>query len=315
MGELTDDGDVLALVGGDDPGEQLDAGERWHGDLGEDEVEGVGARPHDLPRLHPVRDRGHCGSLPEREREVERDTSESSPNLVGCCTKQAAARGEGKGGKEGRKGVALTAVAALAEERGDDLARGVVVLDEEDTEGAAREDLVPPHHRPPVRRRRRRGGGRRAASNPAAPGTAAWCAGAGDRGVGVGRHPIGGERGQRGRGPSSSSRRRRKGAEGGGRGRRSERWGKYLQFFSRWVPRQRRGGEIIAAKGKRRREEKRGRGVAAEMARQQIPPLQQQQQHERNKRAGDICFSGRRGPCSVRWINRGGRYFGARILF
>lgn len=72
-GRLTDDGDVLALVGGDDPGEQLDAGERGHGDLGEDEVEGVCAAPHHLPRLHPVRDRRHCRPSPKgRERGRER---------------------------------------------------------------------------------------------------------------------------------------------------------------------------------------------------------------------------------------------------
>jgi hypothetical protein len=51
---------------------------------------------------------------------------------------------------EGRKGW-LTAVSALAEERGDDLARGVVVLDEEHAQGAARQDLVPADH--PARRR------------------------------------------------------------------------------------------------------------------------------------------------------------------
>jgi len=75
---LTDDGDVLALVGGDDPGEQLDAGERGHGDLGEDEVEGVGALPHDLPRLHHVRDRGHCRPSPGGR---ERSQNNGAPRI------------------------------------------------------------------------------------------------------------------------------------------------------------------------------------------------------------------------------------------
>jgi hypothetical protein len=81
---------------------------------------------------------------------------------------------------EGRKGL-LTAVSALAEERGDDLARGVVVLDEEHAQGAARQDLVPADH--PARRRRSSSASRRR------PGPR-------DRrrrrlpGVGVGRHLV-----------------------------------------------------------------------------------------------------------------------------
>jgi hypothetical protein len=90
--------------------------------------------------------------------------------------------------EEGRR---LTAVAALAEQRGDDLARGVVVLDEEDPQGAAREDLIPPHQRPPVRRRRGRRGRRRATARlsvtaAASPGSDGGCHG----GVYVGRHSI-----------------------------------------------------------------------------------------------------------------------------
>jgi hypothetical protein len=97
---LTDDGYVLALVGGDDPGEQLDAGERGHGDLGEHEVEGVGARPHDLPRLHPVRDRGHWGSPGDIYIERERETSESNPQFLPTSSsprKLARGRREGEG--------------------------------------------------------------------------------------------------------------------------------------------------------------------------------------------------------------------------
>lgn len=93
-GSLTDDGDVLALVGGDDPGEQLDAGERRHGDLGEHEVEGVGALPHHLPRLEPVRDRRHC-RLPEGGREGVRIPSRGD----GLTTAAA-----GWGSREGRRG-------------------------------------------------------------------------------------------------------------------------------------------------------------------------------------------------------------------
>jgi hypothetical protein len=77
-GGLTDDGDVLALVGDVDPGEQLDAGERGHDDLREHEVEGVGAVPHHSPRLHPVRHRRHC-RLRERERKRETKSSPGFP--------------------------------------------------------------------------------------------------------------------------------------------------------------------------------------------------------------------------------------------
>jgi hypothetical protein len=89
---------------------------------------------------------------------------------------------------EGGERARLTAVAALAEERGDDLARGVVVLDEEDPQGAAREDLVPPHQRPPVHPRRGRGGRRRAGACLCA--SSASGGGASTGGVGVGRHSI-----------------------------------------------------------------------------------------------------------------------------
>jgi hypothetical protein len=138
----------------------------------------------------------------------------------------------------------LTAVAALAEERGDDLAGGVVVLDEEDAEGPAREDLVPPHYRPP----RCRGGRRRAGGIPA---SSSVSTSGGRGGVGVRRHSIGGGRAS-GRGAA-------------GQQRASEGWEKYLQyFFPRWAPRQRRGGETGQTSGRGTRT----RGV--EMARQQI---------------------------------------------
>jgi hypothetical protein len=81
-GGLTDDGDVLALVGGVDPGEQLDAGERGHDDLREHEVEGVGAVPHHSPRLHPVRHRRHC-RLREKEGNEIKPRVSSVPRLPG----------------------------------------------------------------------------------------------------------------------------------------------------------------------------------------------------------------------------------------
>jgi hypothetical protein len=89
-GGLTDDGDVLALVGGDDPGEQLDTGECGHDDLREHEVEGVGAPPHHLPRLHPVCHRSHC--RPPRER--KHSQTPISPTSVGN-NRKGKARGSG----------------------------------------------------------------------------------------------------------------------------------------------------------------------------------------------------------------------------
>jgi hypothetical protein len=86
---LTDDGDVLALGGGGDPGEQLDAGEGGHGDLGEDEVEVVGTLPHDLPRLHPVRDRGHCQPSPGGREGGEESEERSAENFRGGLTAAA----------------------------------------------------------------------------------------------------------------------------------------------------------------------------------------------------------------------------------